>query len=592
MSRPTFLNRLRQITAPSRRRTAPKFARRPCVGGMEALEDRKLMTVSDLADAAALVVRPNPGTNLYINFDGGSVPTVRSGDPQGLLNYNIRPFEKEAGDGALNRERDIQDILYQVSEVYSPFDVKVHRIYGSGNYSQSGGDTTIFVGANDKNATATVDGNGLLFNYKKYVSAETPPAYDDGQRLEHKINSNPYDIAFVDPTYGSTNNPALIVASIRTETTPGDPTRADIFDIRRSIAHEAGHTFGLEHVRSDGNTDPTPIVPGSGTVPDVQAYDTRNVRFANQSLTLTTANQTPDGVKFELKLPQYFDFEAWRAVTLSTENSYRTLGNVLGYRPQNEGTALVADAATVDASIGAAALSKADVSNATIRFASLDRTGDFQAYTFTTSDKAVGLSFDQVSVVPTVGGLNPEILVYDKTGTVLNSVVKADGNGRAILSDLHAGNTYTLVVGGVDGNSTGAYYLSIDHFVVDPRDIERPVITSLSTTTPLTGTPIDQSFPSLVAPPLTAAAPDLTFVSTTTGIAASSKSAAPRATTPQADDGTRDSSADPALVATATDEALAEMAAYDPWDSDDSEDDGGTGLLSQFPDVSAPLCRV
>src|SRR5205085_3805292 len=106
----------------------------------------------------------------------------------------------------------------------------------------------------------------------------------DGQTINHEINTHPYDIALVDPVAGSSSTFASFVSSYTTQTLAINPTRADIAGISSAIAHEAGHTFGLEHVRSDGVTDAkTPkdasgnYILNKGTVQDIQAYDAPNV---------------------------------------------------------------------------------------------------------------------------------------------------------------------------------------------------------------------------------------------------------------------------------------------------------------------------
>src|SRR5262249_23986259 len=154
----------------------------------------------------------------------------------------------------------------QVAEVFSPFDVQVHRIDGAGNYSTNTGDTTIFVGENSNDIVRNGDGS-----YSQNLAGCTPPTFSDGERPNHVINSDTYDIAFVDPTYGSGKDLASLQAATRTETDPSVPSRANIFDISRGIAHEAGHTFGLAHVRSHGLSDPAAL--GAGSVDDVMAYD-------------------------------------------------------------------------------------------------------------------------------------------------------------------------------------------------------------------------------------------------------------------------------------------------------------------------------
>src|SRR6185312_9405915 len=98
-------------------------------------------------------------------------------------------------------------------------------------------------------------------------------------------NSHPYDIAFMDPVSGT---------NVRS-TWSTENGIVGMFDITRSIAHEAGHTFGLAHVRSDGSSDPATL--GSGTVADVMSYDAANRYFANQTLGITDWNYEPNAPK-------------------------------------------------------------------------------------------------------------------------------------------------------------------------------------------------------------------------------------------------------------------------------------------------------
>jgi hypothetical protein len=72
----------------------------------------------------------------------------------------------------MNRERDIQNILFQVSEMFAPFDVQVLRMYGAGEYSYGFGDTTIFIGANSRDFHFAL--NSLA--YSKIKASWTPPS--------------------------------------------------------------------------------------------------------------------------------------------------------------------------------------------------------------------------------------------------------------------------------------------------------------------------------------------------------------------------------------------------------------------------------
>src|SRR5206468_13109065 len=116
------------------------------------------------------------------NFDGW-----KDHDKKG---HNIQPFQSQTG----KRSRDIQEILYRSSEIFAPFNVRVIRIYGEGKYDQTKrGNTTIFVGAHTENVKP--DGH-------KYPFAVTPGKYSDfavPSKPKHQPNSDPYDIAFVDP---------------------------------------------------------------------------------------------------------------------------------------------------------------------------------------------------------------------------------------------------------------------------------------------------------------------------------------------------------------------------------------------------------
>jgi hypothetical protein len=623
-------------SSPGRRRNAQRFAFRPASLGPEVLEERKLMAVAELADAALLVGHTHPGTHLYINFDGGTAPT----DFSGKNFVTIRPFETEANDGALNRGRDIEDILFQVAEVYSPFDVQVQRIYGSGAYSTDSGNTTVFVGGNEANYTYAVDPVGLRnVTFTKNVTGFTPAAFADGQTINHEINTHPYDIGFVDPVGGTSTTFANLVPSYTTETQAGDPTRANIFDIRRSIAHEAGHTFGLEHVRSDGLPDPKPL--GKGTVQDIQAYDAPDVFFANQSVPLTTANNTPSGVKFEGILPAYHDAAANQDVTLKTENSYRTLGRVLGFRPQNQPLPLVSDIGTVDKIAQRKAVNLSGVSRIDGYVGS---NGDHQVFQYSPSATAVGLGYDRISVQATFGDLRPELLVYDAGGLNLISVVKPSG-GVATLTNLKAGPTYLIVVGAVGGDSTGAYIATIEHrtfplssATFQPHPTYSLVGSGTSTTTTAvltnvphlaagtqadtTGTTLDlsyvyrprslvqvqaiKSYTSKVAPAdLTPPTPDATIPDDPTLVvdATADSTAADDLTvvvdTTVVDDPAAPAPADP--EAAPIDDAAGDVVSLDlvamatdpaPADLTDPASDDGTGLLYEFPTVASILSNV
>jgi hypothetical protein len=161
---------------------------------LEALEDRRLMSITlptapitDMTQWARQTV-PQAPTYLLLNFDGNG--------------SNISAFQPQAGQ---DRDAAIQDIIYRVSEIYSPFNVTVERIQGSNNYPQSGGYTTVFIGGDTNNDTATSSTFGYKYNY-----SSTPFAYVDYasqfRGFDHGFNSDPYDLAYVDPMQSSTGS--------------------------------------------------------------------------------------------------------------------------------------------------------------------------------------------------------------------------------------------------------------------------------------------------------------------------------------------------------------------------------------------------
>jgi hypothetical protein len=230
---------------------------------------------------------------LYLNFDGGDV--AYGNDVQ-----HVSAFVPQEG---LGRDQEIQDIINLVAQIYAPFNVQVQQITGFGNYDgSSNGNTTIFIGPNPANA-----GNGV-----KYASSSTPFMFVDAPGPEkgynHAPNSDPYDLAFVDPYSAN---------SMESES-----------QIAAGIAHEAGHTFGLEHVLTGD---------GSGTwsdqnAPDIMSYDAPNQNFLNQAFPITDLNYNPaQGGNYhggDHFFPQW-NFNG-TIQSMQTQNSYTYLLAVLG----------------------------------------------------------------------------------------------------------------------------------------------------------------------------------------------------------------------------------------------------------------------
>src|SRR5206468_2681808 len=115
---------------------------------VEPLEERMVLSPMDYTDFVQYL---NQGahvgpTHLYLNFDGFGdnvqpythwTGTPKAGDPRGVADPDLT-------------QRDIQEILFRVSEIYAPFNVQVSRLFGNGHYWGDGGggagETTIFIG--------------------------------------------------------------------------------------------------------------------------------------------------------------------------------------------------------------------------------------------------------------------------------------------------------------------------------------------------------------------------------------------------------------------------------------------------------------
>jgi hypothetical protein len=437
--------------------------------GIEALESRELLAFTDVAQVVAQYPRHPGPTVLDLNFDGGTLPADPNNNFLGLgSRVTIRPFETEPGDAGLNRDRDIQDVLYQVSEVFAPFDVEVERIYGAGNFDRSNGNTTIFIGGNSVNSTLQVNtsGSGPRFNFTKYFYASTPPGSVDTPGFFHAPNSNGSDVAFVDPVVGSYvgNDSIALAAAARTQRVSSNTSPVNIGLVRQAIVHEAGHTFGLSHVRSDGSFDPAPL--GYGAVNDVMSYDASNQFFANQSLALTTWNNTGTSTTLSGSLPGYIDWSSFFPIprVLSTQNSFQSLGSALGLRGLLA-YATIADISTVTPGYRNGVMT--DLTDATSASGTLARPGDYRVFSIQITP--FSLFTTRIVVHPVVSpglpSLGPELLLYDARGTRLIAAGGPQADGTAALT-LSAVGTYKLVLGAHDDRSSGGYTVSIERIPV------------------------------------------------------------------------------------------------------------------------------
>src|SRR5262245_16449702 len=111
-------------------RNSGKMSPRRCIRkdrvrlGVEQLENRELLSstpITDMTQWARATVKP-ASTVLYLNFDGNG--------------SNIKAFQPQADQ---SRDVVIQDIIYRVSEIFSPFEVIVGRIKESNYYPTTGG---------------------------------------------------------------------------------------------------------------------------------------------------------------------------------------------------------------------------------------------------------------------------------------------------------------------------------------------------------------------------------------------------------------------------------------------------------------------
>src|SRR5262245_43028589 len=105
--------------------------------GLEALEARLVLSGTSITDMTGWAQRfpaPTHSQRLLLNFDG-----------KNNEGSNISKFVAPSGQ---NTEATIQDIIFRVSEIFSPFNVEVQRVTSDGVDSKTQGDTTVFIGGN------------------------------------------------------------------------------------------------------------------------------------------------------------------------------------------------------------------------------------------------------------------------------------------------------------------------------------------------------------------------------------------------------------------------------------------------------------
>ncbi len=357
----------------------------------------------DMTELARKFPRHKGPTMLYVNFDGWRNYDGKKG--------TIHPFQAMSN----KRDQDVQLLLFRTAEMFAPFDVQVVRAFGNGRYDRRPlGNTTVFVGAN----TAHVSKG------KKFTRAHTPARFVDlpGQQLgdKHLPNSNPFDLAFVDPVEQQ-----------------GDKwvTRKDARRIAGSIAHEAGRTFGLARTLSK-------------PVADTMSYDAPNRFFANKHLPISGLKQGPRGpVSDPLALPRY------RGSPIATQNSFTYLWATLGPRPGDD-YANVADLTAVDPVYRDAPL-PALVPGSSL-FGTIDRRGDYDVFQVR---QAEGQRLTVWVRPRSPSRLVPVILVFDEKGRELLGYHNGRGQGGRVAQVLlpTGARGCKVVVGGADGATYGAY---------------------------------------------------------------------------------------------------------------------------------------
>jgi hypothetical protein len=416
---------LSSLFTSSRRRAASTRSGKSSVNlRMEALDERVNPVTSDYSAFAGTFPRHAGSTVLYLNFDGWS-------------GQNVSSFQSTTG----NRSQDIQEILYRTAEIFSPFDVQVERMSGDGAMSTVNGNSTIFIGDDSDNNTATSNS----------INAYTPANNTDmpgsalGQR--HVPNSNSYDWAFVDPV-----SSAVLQSNL---------------GIVQAIAHEAGHTFGLGHIRTvgvDNLNDNTTLPAFLGTnPPEMMSYDSPNVLFMNQTFNLTAANfSLTSGVTYVPSvLPKWADVVIIgipiSSTTMQTQNSFTYLQNVLGSPPFGDDYADVADSTSVAQASGI----MPGVVIGPTTLGSIERLGDYDVFQFTpTSNQTLTVNAQRVPG----NSVDPVLMIFEgSTLLAINDNRTAADFSSRISWSFQSGHTYRIVVGASDSATTGNYLFWVNY---------------------------------------------------------------------------------------------------------------------------------
>jgi hypothetical protein len=362
-----------------------------------------------MTSLARVFPRHNGPTTLFVNFDG-------------FATAGVAPYQ------SANRAADMQQILFRTAQVFAPFDVQVRAVTGNGVYPTTNGNTTIFVGDYTYFGTGYGNGPGGVSFLQDGPGAQ--------RGTFHRPNSDPYNIAFADPLYFNATSRRFENVSTQY--------------IASTIAHEAGHTFGLSHVLS-------------APYQDVMSYNAANTAFVNRTLSITTLNS-----QGSIPYPQFshYDGRFLHTETITRQNSYTYLQATLGSRFVGVDHANVADRTLVDPTYRDGVMP--GIAAGSWRSSSLG-VGDYDVFQY--YQPPSGFSFAgrwvtlDVADADSARFVNPVLFVYDGSGRTLRGYDDDSGPGFNSRFTFYAapGQTYRVVVGSFNGTSPGTYRISASY---------------------------------------------------------------------------------------------------------------------------------